>query len=171
MHQSSCCQKVILTSIPRPCHDAGGRRFALLVAGNVARRCKDGTQPMHNEPAKSAIEDVPDKLPLFFRSLVLPAIAATAGSIAIATGVKERYPKLEKPSFNPTCAVFGPVWTELYTLMSVADYIVAAECSERDGKVNARMIYQIHLRRNALWSILFFCFRWTGMALIEIGAL
>lgn len=126
---------------------------------------------MHNEPAKSAIEDVPDKLPLFFRSLVLPAIAATAGSIAIATGVKEWYPKLVKPSFNPPGAVFGPVWTVLYILMGVADYIVAAEGRERDGKANARKIYKIQLGLNALWSILFFGFRRPGMALMEIGAL
>jgi translocator protein len=126
---------------------------------------------MRKDPAISAIDDFPDKLPLFLKSLVLPAIAATAGSVATAKGVKEWYPKLEKPSFNPPGAVFGPVWTVLYILMCIADYIVAAEGRDRDEKTNARKIYKIQLGLNSVWSILFFGFRRPGMALIEIGAL
>jgi len=126
---------------------------------------------MHDAPAESAIKDVPDKLPLFLKSMVLPAIAATAGSVATAKGVKEWYPKLDKPSFNPPGEVFGPVWTTLYTMMGIADYIVAAEGGDEEQQANARRIYKIQLALNSLWSILFFGFRKPGLALIEIVAL
>lgn len=108
-----------------------------------------------------------DNLPALFRSLLLPGIAATAGSVATASSVNTWYPELNKPGFNPPGWLFGPVWTTLYLLMGIADQIVSQKGDSAEAQ-QARTIYRIQLLLNALWSILFFGRRSPGAALIEI---
>lgn len=109
-------------------------------------------------------------LPRLLRSLLLPAIAATVGGAATGSSVDDWYRTLRKPSFNPPGSVFGPVWTVLYVMMGIADYLV-----ETDGtgkrRDRARSIYRIQLGLNSLWSVLFFGLRAPGFALVEIVAL
>ena len=50
--------------------------------------------------------------------------AAALGSWATVRGLREWYPALRKPSWNPPNAVFGPVWTVLYLAMAVAVWLV-----------------------------------------------
>ena len=126
---------------------------------------------MPDSPAKSAANDLPERLPLFLKSLVLPAIAAGVGSAATARSVKSPwYKSLDKPSWNPPGSAFGPVWTVLYVLMGIADYVVASE-GKGEEAANARRIYKIQLGLNSLWSVLFFGVRSPGLALIEIPVL
>lgn len=126
---------------------------------------------MQFDPAKSAAGDLPDKLPLFLKSLFLPAIAAAVGSVATARSVNSPwYRSLDKPSWNPPGSAFGPVWTVLYILMGISDYIIAAEGKGGEAG-NARRIYKIQLGLNSLWSVLFFGLRSPGLALVEIPAL
>ena len=56
--------------------------------------------------------------------------AAALGSWPTARGLREWYPALRKPSWNPPNAVFGPVWTLLYLAMAIAVWLVWR--SERD---------------------------------------
>lgn len=109
-------------------------------------------------------------LPRFLRSMVLPAIAATVGGAATSRSVDNWYRTLEKPSFNPPRSVFGPVWTVLYIMMGIADYLVDTN-SSGEKRENARRIYKIQLGLNSLWSVLFFGLRAPGFALVEIVAL
>jgi tryptophan-rich sensory protein len=135
--------------------------------GTGHRPYTEGRVVLASDPAKAAITDVPDHLPLFFRSLLLPTLASAVGFVATVKSVRDWYPTLEKPSWNPPSGVFGPVWTTLYLLMGIADYIVATRDGEA-GVTNARRIYRIQLALNTAWSGLFFGLRKPGWALIDI---
>lgn len=116
---------------------------------------------------ESDAKTVTDDLPGLLRSLLLPAIAATIGGLATASSVKSWYPTLNKPSFNPPSAIFGPVWTTLYLLMGIADRVVSQQ-GETDAIHRARTIYRIQLGLNALWSVLFFGRRSPLAGFVEI---
>ena len=114
-----------------------------------------------------------------FRSRILPLIlfllaafvAAGIGGGATAGSVREWYPTIAKPSWTPPSWVFGPAWTTLYILMSVAVWRIWIR---RDQLVGARLTLQLHgvqLVLNALWSILFFGLQRPDLALIEIAVL
>jgi len=80
---------------------------------------------------------------------------AALGSIATAGNVEGWYADAAKASWNPPSWVFGPAWTLLYTLMSVAAWLV---WRQRD-RVSVRRpltLYVIQLVLNALWTPVFF---------------
>lgn len=80
------------------------------------------------------------------------------------------YGVLNKPSWAPPAAVFGPVWTVLYLLMAVAAWLVWKEHRTRENR-RALTLYLLQLAFNALWTWLFFAWRQGGWALAEIGVL
>jgi tryptophan-rich sensory protein len=98
--------------------------------------------------------------------------AGGVGAIATSDGVKSWYPRLRKPDFTPPSGVFGPVWTTLYLLMGIAEYVMATR-AERD-RVDSALVAQAHslfaaqLVLNAGWSFLFFKLRRPFTALIEL---
>lgn len=123
-----------------------------------------------SSPAEEAFEQVPDQLPLFVRSLILPIIAGGIGSAATARSVNDWFPKLRQPKWAPPGSLFGPVWTTLYLLMGIADYIVSSE-AKGEHHDEARSAYNTQLGLNTLWSVLFFGVRSPGLALLEIPVL
>ncbi|WP_411701363.1 TspO/MBR family protein [Conyzicola sp.] len=87
--------------------------------------------------------------------LAISFAVAALGSIATAGNVEGWYADAEKASWNPPSWVFGPAWTLLYTLMSVAAWLV---WRQRD-RVNVRAalrLYVVQLVLNALWTPVFF---------------
>jgi tryptophan-rich sensory protein len=106
-------------------------------------------------------------LPLLLRSLVLPLVAGTIGGAATSPNLAW-FDTLEKPTFSPPKAVFGPVWTTLYLLMGAAHYLVTKHEAEPAAKRAAQILYRLQLGLNALWSILFFGRRAPLAALVEI---
>lgn len=77
------------------------------------------------------------------------------------------YRGLNKPSFNPPDAVFGPVWTVLYLLMAIAAWRVWRR--RREANVApALAAYGVQLVLNAAWSWLFFGRHQIGLALVDI---
>lgn len=77
------------------------------------------------------------------------------------------YENLAKPAWTPHNQVFGPVWAVLYTLMSIAAWLVW----KRDGFEHARFalaLFLLQLILNAVWSWLFFGLHRPAIALIEI---
>lgn len=87
-------------------------------------------------------------------------------------GVETWYTTIEKPSFNPPNAVFGPVWTVLYILMGIAAGLVWGKIDEQRDLVKKGIIFfWIQLALNALWSYLFFGLHNPLLALIEIVVL
>jgi len=103
-------------------------------------------------------------LPLF---LLATFLAGGIGSWATFENVRSWYPTLIKPAWNPPSWIFGPVWTTLYVLMSIAVWRV---WRRREGAAAIRLAlaYGGHLVLNALWSVLFFGLRSPALALVEI---
>jgi len=96
--------------------------------------------------------------------------AAAIGGSATAASVREWYPTLAKPPWNPPSWVFGPAWTVLYTLMSIAAWRVWLQ-RDRPGAKLTLWLHGAQLVLNTLWSILFFGLQRPDLALIDILAL
>ena len=79
--------------------------------------------------------------------------AAALGSSATVRGLREWYPALRKPSWNPPNAVFGPVWTVLYLAMAVAVWLVWRSGSDVTVAVG---LFAVQLALNVAWSAVFF---------------
>lgn len=108
------------------------------------------------------------ELPRFVVSLLAPLVAGGIGAGATAESVRTWYPTLRKPSFNPPNWIFGPVWTTLYLLMGIADFLVSRQVDGGQAIRQARLWYRVQLVLNTLWSILFFGRRSPLAALVEI---
>ena len=80
---------------------------------------------------------------------------AALGSLATLQNVDGWYATAEKAAWNPPNAIFGPVWTLLYTLMSVAAWLVWRERKRVDVRP-ALTLYVVQLVLNALWTPVFF---------------
>ncbi|MBC2604116.1 TspO/MBR family protein [Puniceicoccus vermicola] len=107
---------------------------------------------------------------LFF--LLAAFAVAGIGGYATASSVQEWYPDLTKPSWNPPKWVFGPAWTLLFILMSVAIWRAWSRCRDQGQPSRSLLVlHGIQLGLNALWSILFFGLRRPDLALIEIFVL
>lgn len=98
--------------------------------------------------------------------LVLGFLAAAVGAIASAHAA-EFYSQLTKPAWAPSQNVFGPVWTVLYILMSVAAWLVWRAGGWR-AHPRTLGLYVVQLALNALWSWLFFAWRLGAWAFADI---
>jgi benzodiazapine receptor len=88
--------------------------------------------------------------------------ASVIGGLA-TIGFKEPwYSLLDKPSFNPPDWVFGPIWTTLYLMMTIA---IWKFWHSKDRNMNTVYIYFIHLVVNTTWSVVFFVFHKIALAL------
>lgn len=96
-------------------------------------------------------------------------LAGGIGSIFTMDSVRDWYPGLEKPAFNPPSWVFGPVWTALYAMMGASAYLVYESKSEKKGSALKTFFLQLSL--NVLWSIAFFGLRSPLLGLAVIIAL
>lgn len=75
------------------------------------------------------------------------------------------YDSLNKPIFSPPKIAFPIAWTILYILMGVS-YGIISEKGLNDYK--SKFLYYLQLAVNALWSIIFFIFKWRLIALLWI---
>ena len=102
-------------------------------------------------------------LSLFFILLITFA-ASAIGGYTTASFKEPWYSEIILPSFNPPSWIFGPVWTILYIMMSVAIWKIWI------NKFDLKLLklYFIHLVFNATWSIAFFGFHQIGVALINL---
>lgn len=87
--------------------------------------------------------------------LGVAAAVAAIGGIISAPAIDGWYAATPKPMWNPPDAVFGPVWTVLYTLMSVAAWLVWRR-PDSELRTRALRVYALQLGLNALWSPAFF---------------
>ncbi len=99
-------------------------------------------------------------------SLLVVFGIATLGGLLTNLSVATWYPTLNKPSWTPSGATIGAIWTILYTVMGIAAWIVWRRGS--GGRQRPLEIYALQLLLNAGWSALFFGLRSPGLALLEI---
>jgi len=106
-----------------------------------------------------------NKILSFLLFLIVTFSASFIGAFATINYKEPWYSLLAKPSFNPPDWVFGPVWTVLYFLMTIAIWKV---WQSNYRNINIVYIYFIHLFFNTMWSIVFFVFHNIFLALVII---
>lgn len=99
--------------------------------------------------------------------LALSFAAAAVGSVGTARSVSSWYACLEKPWWTPPGWVFGPVWTALYVLMSVAAWLTWRH-GEGAARRRALAWWGLQLALNAAWSWLFFGLRAPALGVAGI---
>ncbi|MFH1244747.1 MAG: TspO/MBR family protein [bacterium] len=112
-----------------------------------------------------------DNYLVLLASIVLAQVAGGIGSLFTFSAIPTWYASLAKPVFSPPNWIFGPVWTLLYTLMAISAYLVWRRLQFGKNSLPFWHVYWTQLALNALWSILFFGFKFTGFAYIEILAM
>ena len=96
--------------------------------------------------------------------LLITFLASGIGGFTTATFKEPWYSQIILPSFNPPSWVFGPVWTTLYILMSIAIWRIWIKYY--DNKI--LNLYFFHLFFNTIWSVIFFGFHQIGLALLDL---
>lgn len=110
----------------------------------------------------------PERPPRTGRALAgwfLLSMAAAAIGAAFSPG--EWYRTLQKPPWTPPDSLFGPVWSILYGMMSVAAWLVWQQGGWRAQK-RPLTLYVAQLALNAAWTPLFFGLRSPSAAFIDI---
>ena len=97
---------------------------------------------------------------------VVPVVAAAGLGGLASRDAPETYGRLRKPAWAPPAAVFGPVWTLLYT--GIADRRLAAV---RRGSPRTKRLHLTQLALNAAWPAAFFGAREKKISLAVILAL
>lgn len=104
-------------------------------------------------------------------SFVAVALVAIIGGLSTDTGPGSWYQGLEQPAWNPPDAVFGPVWTLLYTIMAIAAWLVYRRGPSRPAVRLALVAYVVQLALNLAWTLVFFGAESATAALAVILAL
>ena len=96
----------------------------------------------------------------------LAVVFAAAGLGAIASiDAQSFYGQLNRPSWSPPAAVFGPVWSTLYACMGIAVWLV---WRKPQATQPALWLFIGQLAANALWSWLFFAWHQGALAFIDV---
>jgi tryptophan-rich sensory protein len=104
-------------------------------------------------------------------SILVAQAAGGIGSLFTFSAITDWYRFLNKPFVSPPNWLFGPVWTLLYTFMGISAYLVWRRIQFSKKSLPFWHVYWTQLVLNTLWSILFFGFKFTGLAFIEILAM
>ncbi|SMH34839.1 TspO and MBR related proteins [Rathayibacter oskolensis] len=87
--------------------------------------------------------------------LAISFAVAAFGTLSTLQNVDGWYATAAKAPWSPPNILFGPVWTVLYTLMSVAAWLVWRRRTEQ-GSRRALTLYVAQLVLNCLWTPVFF---------------
>ncbi|MFN0081823.1 MAG: TspO/MBR family protein [Ferruginibacter sp.] len=101
-------------------------------------------------------------------SIAVPLAVGGISGFFTASSVNTWFKTLIKPSFNPPSWLFAPVWTILYILMGVSFYIVWNSHAKLEKRTTGYTYYWLQLMLNFAWSFLFFFYRRSDLALIDI---
>ena len=104
-----------------------------------------------------------NKIVIYIKSILLPVLVGAL--VGLITSGSMDYNMLQKPPLAPPGVVFPVVWTILYILMGIS-YGILKVNNQTDEEIN--WIYYVQLAINALWSIIFFTFKWRLFAFIWI---
>lgn len=101
-------------------------------------------------------------------SIALCQAAGALGGVITSEAIPTWYAGLLKPPFNPPAWLFGPVWILLYASMGIALALILESDRRTPGRRAALSFFFIQLLLNALWTPLFFGFKWLLIAFCEI---
>ena len=104
-----------------------------------------------------------NKIKIYIKSILIPLLVGSLVGL-ITSGFMD-YDMLQKPFLSPPGALFPIVWTILYILMGIS-YGILESNNLTDSEID--FIYYMQLGINALWSIIFFIFKWRLFAFIWI---
>jgi len=105
-----------------------------------------------------------------FAIVFVVTFAAAGIGAAASVDAGRFYLALNRPAWAPSPAVFGPVWTILYTLIALAAFLVVREVGWRLALVPLA-VYLLQLALNAVWTWLFFKWHLGGAAFLDIVVL
>jgi tryptophan-rich sensory protein len=94
------------------------------------------------------------------------AVAGIGGAVT-APQIDSWHAHLNKPSFNPPNAVFGPVWTVLYFLMAIAAGLVWLRRAKPGASIGLAL-FLVQLALNLAWTFLFFGWHRLDLASYEV---
>lgn len=114
------------------------------------------------------------KLKIYIKSILMPVIIGSIVGLVISKFID--YDTLKRPLLSPPSIAFPIVWTIIYILMGISFGILKNQyinnlsiLNNKEGKLlSTRQLYYIQLAVNALWSIIFFIFKWRLFAFIWI---
>lgn len=92
----------------------------------------------------------------FLVSILICQLAGVTGSFFTFQSLKEWYPFIKKPPFNPPDSVFGPVWITLFVMMGISLFLVWKKGIKNGKTKGAILIFFLQLALNILWSVVFF---------------
>lgn len=104
-----------------------------------------------------------EKLKIYAKSILLPVIIGGIVGILISNYID--YDSLIKPFLAPPSIVFPIMWTILYILMGISYGILK---SKNLLNSEIKWIYYLQLFVNAMWSIIFFIWKWRFFAFLWI---
>ena len=115
-----------------------------------------------------------DKIKIYIKSILIPVIVGGIVGVLISKFID--YNTIHKPPLSPPSIAFPIAWTILYILMGISYGILKNQyinnlsiLNNKEGKLlSTRQLYYIQLAVNALWSIIFFIFKWRLFAFIWI---
>ncbi len=100
---------------------------------------------------------------IYLRSILLPVLVGSIVGLLTSNAID--YNTLVQPAFAPPASLFPIVWTILYILMGVSYGILETNSLHDEDTM---FIYYIQLLVNALWSFIFFVFKWRLFAFLWI---
>jgi tryptophan-rich sensory protein len=108
--------------------------------------------------------DSSSKKPIYIAILLSLLVGGLGGA---ATEIGPWYFQLQKPSWQPPDWLFGPAWTTIYVLTSIA----GVKAWRRADDVQRRYFLGallLNLALNLLWSLIFFTSQRPDIALLEV---
>ena len=108
--------------------------------------------------------DSSSKKPIYMAILLSLLVGGLGGA---ATEIGPWYFQLQKPSWQPPDWLFGPAWTTIYVLTSIA----GVKAWRRGDEVQRRYFLGallLNLVLNLLWSLIFFTSQRPDIALLEV---
>ena len=96
-------------------------------------------------------------------------LVAVAGAVATKTDAWYRH--LRVPAWKPPDWAFGPVWTTIFLLTTIAAVIAWDGDPDPTARLLLVIAYGVNGVLNIAWSVLFFRLRRPDWALAEVAAL
>jgi translocator protein len=106
--------------------------------------------------------------------MMLQIVAAVLWGILVAgigawlTDLSPWYYELKKPAWQPPDWLFGPAWTVILALASLAAFLAWQSAQNRSERILVVALFVANGILNILWSPLFFKFRRPDWALAEV---